>query len=191
MIIGRQTKALSRKKMVNCLRDHQYNEYIRVKHRMILNLRSKRNPQLGFKVWPCGLDDDKDESVTFQADVYFPTKCSAAAVRSQVRLTVTATDDQTGEEINSCSKEFSLCSLGTTVYNLIQHRALIRSKSLTIGLRVEAEVLEFHPQQTSEADFNMEEVHSPMAQYQQEDGETFVDIHVNPHPGNRPIPETQ
>ena len=189
MTIGQQTTVLSRKKMVNYLRDHQYNKYIRVQHRLTLNLGCKNNPQLGFKVWPCGLEGDKDESVTFQADVYFPAKCSAAAVRSQVKLMVTVTDNQTGEKINSCSEEFSLGSLGTTVYNLIQHTALIRSRSLTIRLTVEAEILEFHPQQQSEAEFNMEEVHSPMAEYQQEDGEMFMQI--DPNPENRPIPETQ
>ena len=175
--------------MINCIRDHRYDKHITACHRLILNMGCKHNPQLGLKVWPCGLEGDKDESVTFQADVYFPAKCSAAVVRSIVRLKVMATDNQTGELINSRSDKFSLGSLSITIHDLIQHTALIRSRSLTIGLTVEAEVLEFHPQQQSEAEFNMEEVHSPMAEYQQEDGEMFMQIH--PRPESRPIPETQ
>ena len=70
-----QEYLVNRKKLYSIICEHKEREYVRLKERIILNAGCRANPELGLKIYPCGLDEDRDRFATLEAHSYIKSRC--------------------------------------------------------------------------------------------------------------------
>ena len=144
----KQEYLVNRKKLYSIICEHKEREYVRLKERIILNAGCRANPELGLKIYPCGLEEDRDRFATIEADIYIKTKCPRWILEScVVSLMIHVIDCKTEQNLNAdrpLTVEYSLRERSFRIYQAIDHQSILQSTSLMLKVRATA-VLLFPP----------------------------------------------
>ena len=139
---------VNRKKLYSIICEHKEREYVRLKDRIVLNAECRANPELGLKIYPCGLDEDRDRFATIEADIYIKRKCPRLILEScVVSLMIQVIDCKTEQNLNAdhpLTVEYPLKGRSFRIYQAIDHQSILQSTSLMLKVRATA-VLTFPP----------------------------------------------
>ena len=160
-----QEYLVNRKKLYSIICEHKEREFMRLKDRIVLNAGCRANPELGLKIYPCGLDEDRDRFATLEADIYIKQKCPRWILEScVVSLMIHVIDCKTEQNLNAdraLSAECPLRGRSFKIYQAIDHQSILQSMSLMLKVRATA-MLIFPPAPQAE---NYELVQSPEEEF--------------------------
>lgn len=136
---------VNRKKLYSIICEHKDREYMRLKNRIILDAGCKANPELGLKIYPCGLEDDRGKYATLETDIYIKQKCPRLILEScVVRLVIHVIDCKTGQNLNgdrALTAEYPLRGRSFRIYQVIDHQSIMQSMSLMFKVRATAALI--------------------------------------------------
>ena len=156
---------VNRKKLYSIICEHKDNEYMRLKNRIILDAGCKANPELGLKIYPCGLEDDRGKYATLETDIYIKPKCPQLILESCiVSLVIRVIDCKTEQNLNgdrALTAECPLRGRSFRIYQAIDHESIMQSTSLMFKIRATAALI-FPPAPQAE---EYELVQSPVEEF--------------------------
>ena len=143
-----QKYLVHRKELHSIICEHKDEKYVRLKSRITLNAGCKGNPELGLKIYPCGLEEDRDRFATIEADIYIFRKCPRWILEScVVSLMIQVIDCETEQNLNgdrTLTAECPLKERSFRIYQAIDHQSILQSTSSKLKIQAIA-VLIFPP----------------------------------------------
>ena len=140
-----QEYLVNRKKLYSIICEHKDREYMRLNNRIVLNAGCKANPELGLKIYPCGLEGDRDRFATLEADIYIFRKCPRWILEScVVSLMIHVIDCKTEQNLNADRALTAECPLrgrSFRIYQAIDHQSILQSTSLMLKVRAIAALI--------------------------------------------------